>query len=61
VVLSEARKYGLSLIMAHQTLEQIPPELRSVILGNAGIQVYFRMKPHGCRAPGQGGLYRVFD
>jgi hypothetical protein len=43
VVLSEARKYGLSLIMAHQTLEQIPPELRSVILGNAGIQVYFRM------------------
>ena len=43
VVLSEARKYGLSLIMAHQTLEQIPRELRSVILGNAGIQVYFRM------------------
>jgi hypothetical protein len=43
VVLSEARKYGLSLIMAHQTLEQIPKELRSVILGNAGIQVYFRM------------------
>ena len=42
VVLSEARKYGLSLILAHQTLEQIPRELRSVILGNAGIQVYFR-------------------
>jgi hypothetical protein len=42
VVLSEARKYGLSLIMAHQALEQIPKELRSVILGNAGIQVYFR-------------------
>jgi hypothetical protein len=42
VVLSEARKYGLSLILAHQTLQQIPRELRSVILGNAGIQVYFR-------------------
>jgi hypothetical protein len=42
VVLSEARKYGLSLILAHQTLQQIPKELRSVILGNAGIQVYFR-------------------
>jgi hypothetical protein len=42
VVLSEARKYGLSLILAHQTLEQIPRELRSVILANAGIQVYFR-------------------
>jgi type IV secretory system conjugative DNA transfer VirD4/TraG family protein len=43
VVLSEARKYGLSLILAHQTLQQIPTELRSIILGNAGIQVYFRM------------------
>jgi hypothetical protein len=43
VVLSEARKYGLSLILAHQTLDQIPTDLRSIILGNAGIQVYFRM------------------
>ena len=43
VVLSEARKYGLSLVMAHQTLGQISNELRSLILGNAGIQVYFRL------------------
>ena len=43
VVLSEARKYGLSLIMAHQTLAQIPEELRSLILGNTGIQVFFRL------------------
>jgi hypothetical protein len=43
VVLSEARKYGLSLIMAHQTLAQISEELRSLILGNTGIQVYFRV------------------
>jgi hypothetical protein len=46
VVLSEARKYGLSLIMAHQTLAQIPEELRSLILGNSGIQVYFRLNRH---------------
>lgn len=46
VVLSEARKYGLSLIMAHQTLSQIPSELRSLILGNTGIQVYFRLNRH---------------
>ena len=46
IVLSEARKYGLSLIMAHQTLAQIPEELRSLILGNAGIQAYFRLKRH---------------
>lgn len=43
VILSEARKYGLSLIMAHQTLAQISNELRSLILGNTGIQVYFRV------------------
>ncbi len=46
VILSEARKYGLSLIMAHQTLAQIPLELRSMILGNAGIQAYFRINRH---------------
>lgn len=43
VLLSEARKYGLSLVMAHQTLSQVPVELRSLILGNTGIQVYFRI------------------
>jgi len=46
VVLSEARKYGLCLIMAHQTLSQIPSELREAILGNAGVQVYFRLNRH---------------
>ena len=46
VILSEARKYGLSLIMAHQTLAQIPEELRSLILGNTGVQVYFRLNRH---------------
>lgn len=46
VILSEARKYGLSLIMAHQTLTQIPEELRSLILGNTGIQVCFRLNRH---------------
>lgn len=46
VILSEARKYGLSIIMAHQTLAQISAELRSLILGNAGIQVYFRINRH---------------
>jgi len=46
VILSEARKYGLSIIMAHQTLAQISTELRSLILGNTGIQVYFRTNRH---------------
>jgi hypothetical protein len=42
-VLSEARKYGLSLIMAHQTLSQIPDDLRSLVLSSAGIQIVFRV------------------
>jgi excisionase family DNA binding protein len=46
VILSEARKYGLCLTMAHQTLSQVPEELRSLILGNTGIQVYFRVNRH---------------
>jgi len=50
IVLSEARKYGLSLIMAHQTLAQIPEELRSLILGNSGVQVYFRLNRHDATA-----------
>ena len=43
VLLSEARKYGLSLVMAHQTLAQVPGEIQSLILGNIGVQVVFRV------------------
>jgi len=43
VILSEARKYRLSLIMAHQSLAQISNQLKSLILGNTGIQAFFRI------------------
>jgi hypothetical protein len=43
LILSEARKYGLYLTMVHQSLSQIPSELRDLILSCAGIQVYFRL------------------
>lgn len=43
VFLSESRKYGLSLTLAHQTLAQIGEELVSLILGNVGLQVVFRV------------------
>lgn len=43
VFLSESRKYGLSLTLAHQTLAQIPLELVNLILGNVGLQVVFRV------------------
>jgi hypothetical protein len=41
--LSEARKYGLVLIMAHQNLSQLPKELQDSVLTNCGIQCYFRV------------------
>jgi hypothetical protein len=41
--LSEARKYGLVLIMAHQNLSQLPRELQDSVLTNCGIQCYFRV------------------
>jgi DNA-binding transcriptional ArsR family regulator len=40
-ILSEARKYGLHLIMAHQHLEQLPEELLQSVLTNTGVKVVF--------------------
>lgn len=41
--LSEARKYGLGLVLSHQFLDQLLPEIRSAVLGNAGSMLLFRM------------------
>ncbi len=41
-IMSEARKYGLSLILAHQSLVQLDQELRDTILGNAKNFIIFR-------------------
>lgn len=41
-IMSEARKYGLSLILAHQSLVQLNDELRDIILGNAKNFIIFR-------------------
>ncbi len=42
-VLAEARKFGLCLTMAHQSLKQLDDKLVSLILGNAQTQIYFRV------------------
>ena len=42
-ILSEARKYRLSLILAHQNLSQLSEDLRDSILANCGIQACFRV------------------
>lgn len=42
-LLSEARKYGLGLILAHQHLSQTSSEIRDAILGNVGTMMVFRV------------------
>ena len=42
-ILSEARKWRLSLALAHQFLGQLPPLLRQAVIGNAGTVVAFRI------------------
>lgn len=40
---SELRKFHLSLVLAHQFLNQIEPEIRDAILGNSGTLISFRL------------------
>lgn len=42
-LLSEARKYGLGLILAHQHLSQTDPDVRDAILGNVGTMIVYRV------------------
>jgi hypothetical protein len=45
-ILSEARKYGLCLMMANQTLTQLERTLLASVLGNCQAQIYFRCNRH---------------
>lgn len=42
-ILSEARKYHLNLILAHQYIAQIREEVRDAVFGNVGTMVSFRV------------------
>ncbi|MEI6288652.1 MAG: type IV secretion system DNA-binding domain-containing protein, partial [bacterium] len=42
-ILSEARKYRLDLVMAHQYIEQLPETVSAAIFGNVGTLVSFRV------------------
>jgi len=44
-ILSEARKYRLSLNIAHQFLGQLPEEIQKSVFGNVGTIVSFRVGP----------------
>lgn len=43
LMLSELRKYRLSLVLAHQYLTQLEPSIKDAILGNAGTIIVFRI------------------
>ena len=42
-ILSEARKYRLNLIMAHQYIEQLDDKVRPAVFGNVGTIIVFRV------------------
>ena len=42
-ILSESRKFGLCLVMAHQFIDQLSPSVRDAVLGNAGSIFAFRV------------------
>jgi hypothetical protein len=42
-ILSEARKYHLNIIMAHQYIEQLTDEVRAAVFGNVGTLASFRV------------------
>ncbi|MCX6779513.1 MAG: type IV secretion system DNA-binding domain-containing protein [Candidatus Magasanikbacteria bacterium] len=42
-ILSEARKYRLSLILAHQYIEQLEEEVAAAVFGNVGTLICFRV------------------
>jgi Type IV secretion-system coupling protein DNA-binding domain len=44
-ILSEARKYHLNLIIAHQYIEQMEEEVRDAVFGNVGTTIAFRVGP----------------
>ncbi|MGV3598242.1 MAG: TraM recognition domain-containing protein [Bacteroidota bacterium] len=42
-ILAEARKYKLSLFLAHQYIEQLSEPIRAAIFGNVGTLISFRV------------------
>jgi hypothetical protein len=44
-MLSGIRKFGVSLVLAHQYIDQLSPELRAALIGTIGTIVAFRIGP----------------
>lgn len=48
-MVSELRKYRVGLVLAHQHLYQLEPEVRHAVLGNVGTLISFRLGPEDAR------------
>ncbi len=48
-ILSEARKYRLSLTVAHQYLGQLPEDIKGAVFGNVGSMAVFRVSPEDAK------------
>ncbi len=44
-MMSELRKYGVGLVLAHQYFHQLETDVRHAVLGNAGTLISFRVGP----------------
>jgi len=42
-MLSELRKYGVGMVLAHQYVSQLDPQVRDAVLGNTGTIITFRL------------------
>ena len=42
-ILAEGRRFGLSLVVAHQTLAQLSTKMKAMILGNVGTKIVMRV------------------
>lgn len=59
-ILSEARKYRLNLVIAHQYIDQLTEKLRDSIFGNVGTIISFRVGPEDSKYL-EGELNPPFD
>ena len=48
-MMAELRKYGVGLVLAHQYLHQLTPDIQHAVLGNAGTILSFRIGPEDAR------------
>lgn len=48
-MISELRKFRISLTLAHQHLYQLEPDVRHAVLGNTGTLISFRLGPEDAR------------